>query len=72
MLLPPSLDEMIAWNHPVRVVNWVVDQIDIRPLIRTYKGGGRSGYHPRMLLKVLNYFECRLFNPSDPFFPKPG
>jgi transposase len=59
MLLPPSLDEMIASNHPVRVVNRVVDQIDIRPLIRTYKGGGSSGYHPRMLLKVLIYAYLR-------------
>jgi transposase len=38
MLLPPSLDEMIPSNHPVRVVNRVIDQIDILPLIRTYKG----------------------------------
>jgi len=59
MLLPPSLDEMIPSNHPVRVVNRVVDQIDIRPLIRTYKGGGRSSYHPRMLLKVLIYAYLR-------------
>lgn len=59
MLLPPSLDEMIATNHPVRVVNRVVDQIDIRPLIRTYKGGGSSSYHPRMLLKVLIYAYLR-------------
>lgn len=55
MLLPPSLDEMVPANHPVRVVDRVVDQIDIHPLIRTYKGGGSSGYHPRMLLKVLIY-----------------
>ena len=59
MLLPPSLDEMIPSNHPVRVVNRVVDQIDIRPLIRTYKGGGSSSYHPRMLLKVLIYAYLR-------------
>jgi transposase len=59
MLLPPSLDEMIPMNHPVRVVNRVVDQIDICPLIQTYKGGGSSGYHPRMLLKVLIYAYLR-------------
>jgi len=50
---------MIRSNHPVRVVNRVVDQIDIRPLIRTYKGGGSSSYHPRMLLKVLLYAYMR-------------
>ena len=32
MLLPPSLDEMIDKNHPVRVVNQVIDHIDISPL----------------------------------------
>jgi transposase len=59
MLLPPSLDEMVPANHPVRVVDRVVDQIDILPLIKTYKGGGSSGYHPRMLLKVLIYAYLR-------------
>ena len=53
MLLPPSLDELISANHPVRVVNKVLDQIDIVPLIAKYKVGGTSSFHPRMLLKVL-------------------
>ncbi len=53
MLLPPSLDELIAQNHPVRIVNKVLDQIDIEPLIAKYKAGGTSSFHPRMLLKVL-------------------
>jgi transposase len=53
MLLPPSLDELISANHPVRVVNKVLDQIDIVPLIATYKVGGTSSFHPKMLLKVL-------------------
>jgi transposase len=53
MLLPPSLEELIAPAHPVRVVNKVIDQIDIDPLVRKYKAGGTSSFHPRMLLKVL-------------------
>jgi transposase len=53
MLLPPSLEELIEANHPVRVVNKVLDQIDIVPLIAKYKPGGTSSFHPRMLLKVL-------------------
>ncbi len=32
MLLPPSLDEMIENNHPVRIVSQIIDQIDITPL----------------------------------------
>jgi transposase len=53
MLLPPSLDELIAPNHPVRVVNKVIDQLDIQPLMNKYKAGGTSSFHPCMLLKVL-------------------
>lgn len=55
LLLPPSLDELIDDNHPVRVVNQVIDHIDIDPLIKKFKGGGTSSYHPRLLLKVLIY-----------------
>jgi len=40
LLLPPSLEELIDPNHSVRVVNLVVDNIDIEPLIKKYKGGG--------------------------------
>jgi transposase len=53
MLLPPSLDEMIDANHPVRIVNRVIDQVEIDFLIEKFKGGGTSSYHPRMLLKVI-------------------
>ena len=53
MLLPPSLDELIAADHPVRIVNQVLEKIDIEPLLKKYSGGGSSSFHPRMLLKVL-------------------
>jgi transposase len=55
MLLPPSLEEMIIENHPVRVVNSVIEQIDLTPLLAKFKGGGTSSYHPKMLLKVMVY-----------------
>ncbi len=55
MLLPPSLEELIPEHHPVRVVNSVIDKINIEVLERKYKGGGSSSYHPGMLLKVLVY-----------------
>lgn len=55
MLLPPSLEELIAENHPVRVVNEVLNKIDIRPLTKLYKTGGASNYHPLMLLKAIVY-----------------
>ena len=59
MLLPPNLEELIEENHPVRIVDKVIDKIDIESLIKTYKGGGTSSYHPRMLLKVLIYSYLR-------------
>lgn len=55
LLLPPSLEEMIDTNHPVRVVNQVIDSLDIDLLIKKFKGGGCSSYHPRLLLKLLVY-----------------
>lgn len=54
-LLPPRLDELIPEKHLVRVVNRVVDELDIEPLLVKYKGGGTSSYHPRMMLKVIVY-----------------
>jgi transposase len=55
LLLPPSLDELIEEKHLVRIVNQVVNAMDISALVNQYKGGGTTAYHPRMLLKVLLY-----------------
>ena len=55
MLLPPDLKELIDRNHPVRVINAVIESLDIDRISRQYMGGGTSSYHPRMLLKVLVY-----------------
>jgi transposase len=54
-LLPYSLEELIPSGHPVRLVNSVIDQIDISSIEKRYKAGGCSSFHPRMLLKVLVY-----------------
>lgn len=58
-LLPPSYDDFIPGHHPVRVVNTIIDQVDISSIERSYKGGGTSSYHPRVLLKVLIYAYLR-------------
>jgi transposase len=52
-ILPPSLDELISKTHPVRVINTVIDRLDLSVLEKSYEGGGASSYHPKMLLKVL-------------------
>lgn len=64
-LFPEDIYTRIPSNHPVRLVNQIVDHLDIEDLIRQYKGGGTTSYHPRMLLKVLfyaylsNIYSCR-------------
>jgi transposase len=55
MLLPPSLEELIPSSHPVRVVNEVIESLNLQLLEKAYKGGGTSSYHPKMLLKILVY-----------------
>ncbi len=63
VLFPSSLSDRIPPNHPVRVVNQVVDQLGIICLLSKYKGGGTSSYHPRMMLKVLFYgYLCNLYS----------
>jgi transposase len=57
-LFPERLDDWIGEEHPVRVVDLFVDQLDLAALgfhrhvaART----GRPGYHPAILLKLFIY-----------------
>ncbi len=65
VLFPVSIDSKIPEDHPVRLVNHIVDELDLSDIDFGYKGGGNSSYHPRMLLKVLfyaylnNVYSCR-------------
>jgi transposase len=62
-LFPPNLTELIEKDHPVRTVSEVIDGLDISNLIRHYKPGGTSVYHPKMLLKVLVYgYLCNIYS----------
>jgi transposase len=64
-LFPASLDEKIPQHSSVRTINQIVDNLDITKVFDTYKGGGTSAYHPRMMLKVVlysylnNIYSCR-------------
>ena len=63
LLLPPSLGELIPANHPVRIVNDILERFDISEIESTYKGGGTSSYNPRMLLKVVVYaYLCNVYS----------
>lgn len=54
-LLPPYIEELIPADHVARVVNKVVDLLDIWELTSQEKIEGRPAYHPRMMLKILFY-----------------
>ncbi|KAA6344174.1 hypothetical protein EZS27_008189 [termite gut metagenome] len=64
-LFPSRLDGRIGVNSPVRLINSIVDKLEIGSLLESYCGGGTSAYHPRMLLKVVfyaymnNVYSCR-------------
>lgn len=55
LLFPPCLGDFIAENDPVRVLNAIVDNLDISSIENSYEGGGASSYNPRMLVKVVFY-----------------
>ena len=65
VLFPMSIDSKIPKDSPVRLVNRIVDELDLTDIDFGYKGGGNSSYHPRMMLKVLfyaylnNVYSCR-------------
>jgi transposase len=57
-LFPESLDDYIAEDNPVRVVDVFVDELDLQAL--DFDGAepeatGRPGYHPATLLKIYIY-----------------
>ena len=65
VLFPQRIDEDIAGNDPVRIVNAIVDSLNLESFKKLYKERGRSPYHPRMMLKVIlyaymnNIYSCR-------------
>lgn len=54
-LLPPTLDESIAKDHLARLINHVVDTMDLAFLEKQYSDQGQHAYPPHMLLKILVY-----------------
>ena len=64
-LFPLNLNALISENHSARLIDSVVERLEIPDIISQYKGGGSSSYHPKMLLKVLFYgylnntYSCR-------------
>lgn len=65
VLFPQRIDEDIAENDPVRMVDALVESLNLESFRKLYKECGRSPYHPRMMLKVIlyaymnNIYSCR-------------
>ena len=54
-LLPISLEDFIAEDHIGRILNDIIDAIDITTLEAKYSKDGCPAYHPRLLIKILLY-----------------
>ena len=55
MLLPPSVEDFIPSGHLARVINDVVETIDVCAVEATYSHLGQKSYHPHLLLNLLFY-----------------
>ena len=50
LLFPHCIGDFIPENDPVRVLDAIVEHLNISAIEATYKGGGASSFAPRMLL----------------------
>jgi transposase len=48
-------NELLEPDHPGRIVDKVVEMLDLQEIYGWYKEEGNQPYHPRMMLKVLFY-----------------
>ncbi len=55
MLLPPSVEDFIPSGHLARIINDVVDTIDVSAIEARYSNLGQKSYPPHLLLKLLFY-----------------
>jgi transposase len=58
-LLPPSIEEYVGEDNPVRAIDSYVESLDVEKLGFKKAGGelkaGQPAYHPKMLLKLYLY-----------------
>ncbi|MEO6134698.1 MAG: transposase [Ginsengibacter sp.] len=54
-LLPPSITDFIAEGHLARIINEIVDTIDVSEIESRYNTLGQKSYSPRLLLKLPFY-----------------
>ena len=65
LFLTVNPNEDIAESDPVRVVNAIVESLDLKDFKKLYHERGRCPYHPKMMLKIIlyaymnNIYSCR-------------
>lgn len=65
LFLTVNPNEDIAENDPVRVVDAIVEGLDLKDFKKLYMEKGRCPYHPKMMLKLIlyaymnNIYSCR-------------
>lgn len=64
--VPIDIASFIAEGHIVRIIDGVVEAMDMSVLESYYTGGGCSSYHPKMLIKVWLYGYCTQIYTSRP------
>lgn len=58
LLFPPSIGDYLPKNHLVRVIDEVVEQIDLEPYYQKIPKVGNPSYHPAMMIKIWFYGYC--------------
>jgi len=48
-------DKFLEDNHPVVVIDAIIERLDLSTLYSTYSDEGNKAYHPKMMVKILFY-----------------
>lgn len=54
-LFPPSIDDWVSKDHPVRFVQTCLEQMNLQVFYQSYAKEGRPPYDPSMMLGILIY-----------------
>jgi transposase len=53
--MPPSVDEWLPQRHLARFVVDIIEKLDLRAMVGSYRGSGEASYHPALLLGLIIY-----------------
>lgn len=59
MLFPPSLEDFIPPTDPVRVINNIVEGLNLKSIYAKYSDVGCNSYHPKLMIKIIIYAYMR-------------